>query len=144
MRIYLDLCSIQRPLDDLSQLRVRAEAEVVLGLIALAEAGTVTLVASGVHRVEDRKSPFPDRRAFVSDVLGLAEYAPSMPAVLARARLYESAGMSPMDALHLASAVEATVDYFVTTDDRLLRKARTVDVMRTSTVSPLELVALLP
>lgn len=48
-----------------------------------------------------------------------------------------------LDALDLASAVEAGVEYFCTTDDRLLRKGKVADTKSTSVVSPLELVVLL-
>jgi predicted nucleic acid-binding protein len=34
---------------------------------------------------------------------------------------YMRGGLGPMDSLHLASAVYAGVDYFITTDDPLLR-----------------------
>lgn len=144
MRVYLDICAIQRPLDDQTQLRVRAEAEAVLGLLALCEAGTITLVASGVHVVENERSPHPDRRAHVEDVLGLAHpYVPTNAVALRRAKGYESIGIKRFDALHLASAVEAGVEYFCTTDDQLLRKGRTADTGGTSVVSPLELVVVL-
>ena len=144
MRLYLDLCAIQRPLDDQTQLRVRAEAEAVLGLLALCEAGALTLVVSGVHVAENEKSPHPDRRAHVDDVVGLAgSYALTGAAALQRAERYEATGIKPLDALHLASAVEAGVDYFCTTDDKLLRKGRAADTEGTSVVSPLELVVLL-
>ena len=35
MRIYLDTCSLQRPLDDRSQLRIRQEAEAILYVLEL-------------------------------------------------------------------------------------------------------------
>ena len=39
MRIYLDACSRQRPLDDRSQPRVNVEAEAVLMVLGLVESG---------------------------------------------------------------------------------------------------------
>lgn len=33
MKIYLDNCSLQRPLDDKSQIRIRLEAEAILAVI---------------------------------------------------------------------------------------------------------------
>jgi predicted nucleic acid-binding protein len=45
----------------------------------------------------------------------------------------------PLDALHLASAEAAQVDYFCTCDDRLLKKAKTVHDLKTVVVSPIEL-----
>ena len=41
MLVYLDMCSIQRPLDDKTQLRILVECEAVLGIIALCESGNV-------------------------------------------------------------------------------------------------------
>ena len=38
MKIYLDTCSLQRPLDNKTQLRVMVESEAVLGLLALCAA----------------------------------------------------------------------------------------------------------
>ena len=48
MRIYLDMCSIQRPLDDRAQLRVSVEAEAVLGVMSLIESGRAVLLGSDV------------------------------------------------------------------------------------------------
>lgn len=144
MRLYLDICAIQRPLDDQKQLRVRSETEAVLSLLALCEDRVIELVASGVHTVENQKCPYPDRRAHVNDVLNLAQsYVSGDAPVLDRARRYQTSGIKHFDALHLASAVEAEADYFCTTDDQLLRKGKAADTNSTSVVSPLELVILL-
>jgi len=48
--------------------------------------------------------------------------------------------MKPLDALHLASAVEGSAAYFCTCDDRLLRRAREVETGATRPVSPAELI----
>lgn len=40
-----------------------------------------------------------------------------------RARLLGSLGFDPLDALHLAFAEKAEARWFVTTDDRLIKKA---------------------
>lgn len=50
-------------------------------------------------------------------------------------------GIKPRDALHLASAVEATADYFCTCDDRFLKRAKTADTLQPKVVFPLELIA---
>jgi len=48
-----------------------------------------------------------------------------------------------MDALHLACAEAADVDYFCTCDDNLLRKAKRIASLRTRIVTPLELAEVL-
>jgi predicted nucleic acid-binding protein len=47
-----------------------------------------------------------------------------VPSVVLRAEVIESLGFKDFDALHLASAEAADVSVFLTTDDRLLRRAR--------------------
>ena len=46
MKVYLDSCTIQRPLNTFSVLRNKLEAEAVLGMIGYCDAGTLALVSS--------------------------------------------------------------------------------------------------
>jgi predicted nucleic acid-binding protein len=141
MRIYLDMCSIQRPMDDHAQLRVRLEAEAVLGILALCEAGEAELLDSDALRFEAERNPYPIRRSFVEEALARASQVVSITALIQqRARGYIQAGMKPLDALHLASAVEGGAAYFCTCDDKLLRRAKAADTGTTRPVSPLELI----
>ena len=41
MKFYLDTCSLQRPLDDKSQLRIQLEAEAILAILMLCKDGDV-------------------------------------------------------------------------------------------------------
>jgi len=61
-------------------------------------------------------------------------------AIHARARELEASGIRGMDALHLACAEAAGVNYFSSCDDRFLRKARTIVGLGVTVVSLLELV----
>lgn len=141
MRIYLDMCSIQRPLDDRTQLRVQVEAEAVLGIVAFCESGRAELVDSDALRFETARNPYPDRRSFTEETLSTAKhFISSSSAVEQRSREYVENGVKALDSLHLASAVEAGADYFCTCDDRLLRRAKAVDTGNTRAVSLLELI----
>ena len=145
MRVYFDLCALQRPLDDLSQLRVRLEAEAMATLIGLCETGRLDLVASVAHTIENGRNPFPARQAHTSDVLEVARHYVSVSdAVAHRAARYQQSGLGRFDALHLAAAVDAGCAFFCTTDDRLLRRGRTMDTEGCSLVSPLDLIQTLP
>ena len=144
MRVYLDTCAIQRPLDDLDQLRVRVEAEAVLAVVTAAETGGVELVASDVLRFETENNPLPHRRDFARRVLRLATSdVATTPAVSARASDYERDSIKPLDAVHLASAVEAAADLFCTADDTLLSKGQRANTETTRVVSCLELITAL-
>lgn len=41
MKIYLDTCSLQRPLDSRNQVRIIVEAEAILGILSLFESGRI-------------------------------------------------------------------------------------------------------
>ncbi len=142
MRIYLDMCSLQRPFDDKSQLRVLVEAEAVLGILALCESGQAELVASDALIFETDANPDPVRRDFAAQAIAkAAQFVVANEQVKAKALSYTAAGVKPLDALHLASAIEAQVDFFCTCDDRLLKKGRVLVVPPTKVVSPLELIS---
>ena len=123
MRIYLDLCSLQRPLDSKTQIRVVLEGEAVLGILSLCELGVAELISSDALAALSR--------AKISVALD--------EQIEKRARELNRTGFGPLDALHLASAEEAHADYFCTCDDRLLRKARSFPSLKTKVMSPIEL-----
>jgi predicted nucleic acid-binding protein len=57
-----------------------------------------------------------------------------------RAEAFNQDGIQPLDALHLASAVEGEADYFCTCDDSFLTKAKSQNTGATTVVDPIELV----
>ena len=67
VKIYFDTCSLHRPLDNKSQLRITLEAEAVLGVLAMCEDGRLTLVSSEVLSLEVDRNPQPQKRAYVSE-----------------------------------------------------------------------------
>jgi predicted nucleic acid-binding protein len=141
MRIYLDTCTIQRPVDMSPQARIQLEAEAVLELVERIEAGELELVSSTVLQVEHDRNRHPLRRVFTKRILSLAsEEIPIDPAVEQRADAYRAFGLKEQDAMHLACAVHAGVDFICTCDDRFLRRAKRADTGLTRAVSPLELI----
>jgi predicted nucleic acid-binding protein len=142
MRIYLYMCSIQRPLDTKTQPRIAVEAEAILGILTLCEAGQVELMTSDTLVFEVERNPHPVRKTYALEVLVKAKVSIHTDNQLEeRARTFHAEGIKPLDALHLASAVEAKADYFCTCDDRFLKRAKAVDTGHTKVVSPLELIA---
>ncbi|MCX7113610.1 MAG: hypothetical protein NTX45_26680 [Proteobacteria bacterium] len=61
--IYLDTCSIQRPLDDKSQPRIYLEAEAILAILQLVEAKELELLSSDVLGYEISKIPSINRQS---------------------------------------------------------------------------------
>jgi predicted nucleic acid-binding protein len=140
MKIYLDACSLQRPLDNKRQIRVALEAEAILGVLAVCEAGDLELISSEVLVYEVERTPQLSRREYGREVLAKAKaFVRVNDSIEERARTFAAAGVKPLDALHLASAEDARADYFCTCDDRFLKKARNLPSLRLKVVSPVEL-----
>jgi predicted nucleic acid-binding protein len=124
MRIYLDACSLNRPFDDQTQNRVHLEAEAVLSILEMAQSGKLEIVGSDIIDDEISRMPDNERLEKVKLLLALASSHAALTSAVER-RAIELTGwnIAPLDALHLASAESAHADYFLTTDDALLRKA---------------------
>jgi predicted nucleic acid-binding protein len=142
MRIYLDACSLQRPLDDRTQPRINIEAEAVLTVLRLVESGDLELLSSEALEFEIDRIPHPHRKGWATEMLKLANHVIDLnDEIEAQADNFVQAGIQPMDALHLASASWTKADYFCTCDDRLLKSSRNLKGLTTEVVSPLQLVA---
>lgn len=141
MKVYLDVCAIQRPLDTPDQIRIVLEAEAVLGILALCESGQLELVSSDALDYEVEQNPLPVRKEHAKAVLGKARSRVRLSdEAKRRAEQLTTLGFTPLDALHLASAETGNAEYFCTCDDRLLRKAKKTPDLRVKVISPIELV----
>ena len=140
MRVYLDTCSLQRPLDDKSQLRIRLEAEAILSVLDLVKDGQLELVSSDALIFEIGHNPHLTRQDFALETIaGASNYIQLSETVERRAVELNQTGIETLDSLHLASAEAAEADFFCTCDDPLLKKARRAVRGGTKVVSPLEL-----
>lgn len=141
MRIYFDNCSLQRPFDNKSQLRIRIEAEAILSIIELIEEGRFELITSSVVEFELKKTPDPERISFGSKVLSLhSERICLSDKMINHAKEFERRNIKPIDALHLAIADIEKIDYLCTCDNRFLRGAKKIENLNTKVVSPIEFI----
>lgn len=141
MKIYLDVCAIQRPLDTPNQIRIALETEAVLGILMLCDAGKLELVSSEILVYETAQNPLAVRQEHARAILSKAKFFVELSEeVKSRANQLVELGLKPLDALHLAAAEAGKVDYFCTCDDQLLRKAKHVPDLQVKAVSPLDLV----
>lgn len=125
MRIYLDNCCLQRPLDNQTHPRIRIETEALFVILASVQAQEVQMLGSEALDFEVSRIPDHTRRSEVQAVLSLAsEYLQISDAAEALALDLEQQGLRPMDAVHLALASTAKADFFCTCDDKLFRKAQ--------------------
>jgi len=123
MRVYLDNCCFNRPFDDQTQTRIRLEAEAKLDIQQRVADKQIELAWSYMLDYENEANPFEERREAIQRWRHLATTdVEETSAVLQRAREIVGRGARPKDALHIACALAAECDYFLTTDDVLARR----------------------
>ncbi|MSR64343.1 MAG: PIN domain-containing protein [Verrucomicrobiae bacterium] len=125
MKIYLDVCCLNRPFDDQLQERIKLEAEAIFLIVQKCERGEWTLIGSEVIASEIGQCADRERRERAGMVASAAGKVVDMgPSEIVRAAELEGLGFGAMDSLHLACAESADCDVFLTTDDRLLRRSQ--------------------
>jgi predicted nucleic acid-binding protein len=124
-KIYLDVCCLNRTLDNLEQFRMRMEAEAVTEIIQNCEDGKWILMNSDIIEFEISQHSDSFKQQQVESILNLANiYIQSTKNIDLRAEELMKLNFKFHDALHLAFAEAGDADVFLTTDDRLLRKAK--------------------
>ena len=139
MRVYLDVCSLNRPFDDQTQDRVRLEAEAVVLILSHFEAKDWQWIGSEAVDLEIAQTPDKERQNRVQLLTThVHEFVHIESGEIARAQELEKLGFHTIDALHLACAESGVADVFLTTDDRFLRvAARTSENLRIHVANPL-------
>ena len=141
MRIYLDNCSYNRPYDDLSYLTVSLEAQAKLFIQEKIRNGEYDLVTSEMLTFEVNNCPVEIRRNVIMDFMEENSAVHVGPANTSRiqemAKEIMTMGVKYKDACHVASAILAQCDYFISTDKHLL-KYRTDKI---KLVNPVEFVS---
>lgn len=125
LRIYLDNCSYNRPYDDQSNLQVQMEAISKLYIQNCIKDGKYELVSSYTLHYEVSRNPFEMRRMAITDYIDQnAKYYVDIDReqeVSEIASEIMATGIKEKDAYHVASAIFAKCEYFISTDKRLLK-----------------------
>ena len=125
LRIYLDNCCYNRPYDDQSQIMVNLEAQAKLHIQEQIRSGKYEIVASDMLNYEIHQSPYELREKMIADFVrdNARYYVGSERSDLVEQKANEimETGIKYKDACHIASAIIADCDYFISTDYRLLR-----------------------
>ena len=123
IKIYLDICSYNRPFDNQSQMKVRLETEAKLYIQSGIREEKYTLCWSFMLDYENGKSPYKEQREMIASWKNIAvDYCPSSETILSRGKEIMKLGIKNQDALHIACAIERQCGYFITTDYRLTNK----------------------
>lgn len=125
MRIYLDMCCYNRPYDPQDQLKISMEAKSNLHIQRLVENGKLELIGSYTLDYECSNVPFPMRKKAIMDYISsnISGYvgAERKDIIAIKAAEIMKTNIKEKDAYHVASAIYAKCDYFITTDARLLK-----------------------
>lgn len=119
------MCCYNRPYDDQSQLKISIETQSKLYIQNLIKDGKLDLVTSYMLRYECSKNPFAMRRNTIFEFINKYTYAyvGIDHKSLIEKKAYEimNTGIKFKDASHVASAIFANCEYFISTDIRLLK-----------------------
>lgn len=131
MKIYLDTSTINRIFDDQTKARIYLEAAASLLIFTLIEKNYFDLVSSEVLIYENDKNPYEERKLFVSSIIKNAKQFQKLDEkILERAKEIEKLGIRGLDALHLACAERAGVNYFLTCDNKLIKRYREIILVK--------------
>jgi predicted nucleic acid-binding protein len=124
MKIYLDTSALNRLFDDRAQIRIALEAKAMESVLLLIETGAVEFVTSEALAYEVSRDPYPESQAIALSILKMAQTDQTLtPELLARGQQLETnERIGQMDALHIACAETLAADYFITCDDRLIKR----------------------
>ena len=126
-KIYLDNCCLSRPFDDQTQPRIRLETEAIVLIIERFYAGQWQWISSEVSTFEADQNLDLRQRLQVKFLLNYVHQAISVDTTeTSRGKYLESLGFKAFDALHLACAESGNADLLLTTDDQMLKKARSI------------------
>lgn len=95
----------------------------VLRILSEIESGKLELAWSFINESENFENPFEENKWAILKWKDMSqiEIVESIE-LLSRAKRIMALGLRAGDALHLACAVEAKADFFLTTDDKILKK----------------------
>jgi predicted nucleic acid-binding protein len=143
IKVYLDNCSYNRPFDDQRQIRIFLETQAKLHIQHLITVNELVLACSYMSIYENSNNPHEERRFSITDFFSKAslfvDYDRAENVETKAAEIMEQ-NIANKDAIHIACAIEAECDYFITTDDNLIKKYTGNEIV---ICSPVELIKIL-
>jgi len=120
LKLYLDICTFNRPFDDQQQLKIRLETEAKLFIQQGIINGVYDLVWSYILEFENNQNQFIDRRNSIYDWKNISKiYCTENEEIINYTENLKKYNLRTKDALHIACGVYTGSDYFITTDKQL-------------------------
>jgi len=142
MKIYLDNCCFNRPFDNQSQIRIYIESQAKLFVQEKIRLNEIELVWSYILDYENSFNPFEERQNVITHWKSRAiEDISENQKIFSNAKLLIEKGIKSKDALHIACAIEGCCEYFLTTDDLILKKLKNFEII--TVINPVDFITLL-
>ena len=102
----------------------------------------IELVWSYILEYENEQNPFIERREAIKEWKNLAVLdIEENEIILKRAKKLVTIGLKSKDALHIACAIEGKAEYFLTTDDKILKIGKHIKEIKI--IDPIEFIKIL-
>ena len=123
IRLYLDNCCLNRPYDDQTNLNIHLEAEAKLFIQNEILENNYELAWSFMMDYEIAANPFYDRQwAFMQwKNIAVLDIEPEEKILMSGREIMQK-NIKQKDAIHIACAIKAECDYFLTTDRKIVHK----------------------
>ena len=125
MLVYLDDCCYNRPYDNQAYISIFIESQAKLYIQSQIKKGKIELATSYVLYFENSQNPFEIRKNTIEDFASNYETVfvskEKHKEVISISQNIEKTGIKHKDACHIACAILSKCDYFITTDNRLLK-----------------------
>jgi len=123
--VYLDNCAFNRPFDDQRQIRIFLESQAKLYIQRLIVDKRLSFACSYMSLYENNDNPYEERQLSIADFFKFASHFVDYDQV---EEVEQKAGkimeyfIKNKDAIHIACAILAGSNYFITTDDDIVKK----------------------
>jgi predicted nucleic acid-binding protein len=127
MKVYLDNCCFNRPFDDQSSITIRLETEAKLNIQQKIKSKDISLAWSYVLDFENNENPLEERKIEIQKWKRLSSpFTNETSEILSEMNRLTIIGLKPIDALHVASAIELNCGQFITVDKGILKKSHLI------------------
>ena len=125
IKVYLDNCAYNRPYDDQSQAKIELETQAKLKIQRMIENQQIELASSYMSLYECGENPDASKAelitAFINQQSSVHVSLKNKAAIEEKAQEIMKTGIKFKDACHIACAIMAKADYFISTDIRILK-----------------------